>query len=295
MTRRAARRSGGRPGRQRRDTAGHHRPRRRFAQHFLEPAWVDKLASAIAPGPDQRFLEIGPGRGALTLALARQAARVLAVEIDRDLAADLARRAPDNVRVLEADVLRTDLVSLLRSEYGPEPRARIAGNLPYNISSPILFGLMRASTEPALIEDATLLIQSEVADRLVAAPGTKTYGVLTILVGLGAEVARLVDVPPGAFRPQPRVWSSLVRLRFRPPAVAIPDERYFELVVRRTFQHRRKMLLNAVAPLFGRDGAAPAGRTLDRIGIDGRRRPETLSLAELARLVEALRAGGAVL
>jgi 16S rRNA (adenine1518-N6/adenine1519-N6)-dimethyltransferase len=258
-------------------------PRRRFGQHFLEPAWVARVVAAIAPAADDTILEIGPGRGALTRPLAERAGRVIAVEIDRDLAAALPDAMPPNVRVVTGDVLAIDVEELLHGE----PRSvRVAGNLPYNVSSPILFQLVRSADEGRRLRDATLMLQQEVADRLVATPGTSGYGVLALQVGLSADVQRLFTLPPGAFRPPPAVTSALVRLQFRPPAQAV-DPAVFERVVRGMFLQRRKTLLNALAPVaatFGRSAA----ELLAAAGIDARRRPETLSLADVARLVRAV-------
>lgn len=258
------------------------RVRKRFGQHFLEPAWADKVVAAIDPRPDQTFLEIGPGHGVLTRRLAARAARLVAVEIDRDLAAALQAALPA-VEVLTADILGTDLDTL-----GLPAGTRIAGNLPYNISSPILFHLLDAQARTGLFADATLMLQREVADRLVARPGTKDYGVLTVSVALGARVSRLLTLPPGAFRPVPAVTSAVVRLAFRPAAdrPAVPPG--FDAMLRALFTRRRKTLFNGLRAVAGER----ARTALDATGIDGRRRPETLEVAELLRLAGALAGGG---
>ena len=298
------------------------RTRKRFGQHFLESAWADKVLAAIAPQPSDRFVEIGPGPGALTFRLAPRIAHLTAIEVDRDLAADLRPHLPDNVDLVVADVLEVDLLALAEAPF------RVAGNLPYNISSPILFRLIAAATgggaelkfraanvgelvpnpsrrgtevprhsgpeparnepanprarEPAIV-DATLMVQREVADRLEAAPGSGDYGVLSISVQLHADVRRVLTLPPGAFRPAPRVHSAVVRLTFRPPTVPIPDERQFEAMVRSMFTQRRKVLANALAA-FAESQGQQAGDVLRAAGIDPSRRPETLSLEELAVL-----------
>src|SRR5918993_888866 len=169
------------------------RTRKRFGQHFLEAAWADKVVAAIAPQPGDRFVEIGPGPGALTFRLAPRVAHLTAIEVDRDLAAELAPRLRANVDLVEADILEIDLSPFLSG--GP---VRVAGNLPYNISSPILFRLIDAASENPGLLDATLMIQREVADRLEAMPGTGDYGVLSISVQLHADVRRLLTLPPGA-------------------------------------------------------------------------------------------------
>ena len=260
-------------------------PRKRFGQHFLESAWADKVVDAIEPSPDDRFLEIGPGTGVLTRRLAAKVRELIAIEIDRDLATRLVADLPSNARVIVADVLETDLVSLT----GGLP-LRVAGNLPYNISSPILFSLLGAARRSTNLRDATLMLQLEVADRLLAKVGTADYGVLAILTTLHADVTRLLTLPPGAFRPVPRVRSAVVRLSFRPPTVSIADEAAFERMVRSLFTRRRKTLLNAARPYAAAVGRDPA-RALAVAGIDPRRRPETLQVPELARLAEAFVTG----
>ncbi len=148
------------------------RARRRFGQHFLEPAWVRKVVDAIAPAPDDRFLEIGPGRGAMTEPLTSRAAAVAAVEVDRNLAAALTTRQLPNLAVVGADVLEVDLAGVARDTLGATPgmQTRVVGNLPYNISSPILFRLLAAADQSGVFRDATLMMQKEVAERLVARP-----------------------------------------------------------------------------------------------------------------------------
>jgi len=260
------------------------RPRKRFGQHFLEQAWVDKLIAAVAPAAADTFLEIGPGRGALTRALAPRVARIIGVEIDRDLAAVLPSRVPDNVHVVTGDFLNVDLVALLRDEDQP---LRVIGNLPYNISSPILFRLLATADEGRRFRDATVMLQKEVADRVVAKAGAKGYGTLAVQVGLLADVDRLLTLPPGAFRPPPKVTSAVVRLRFRAPSADVGDPAAFERVVRGVFLQRRKTLLNALKPVadsFGRSAA----QVLERAGLDPSRRPETLDVHEMACLSRAV-------
>ena len=258
--------------------------RKRFGQHFLEQAWVDKLVAAVAPDPADTFLEIGPGRGALTRTLAPRVARVIAVEIDRDLAAALPSRVPGNVQVITNDFLDVDLPALLQDR--PTP-IRVIGNLPYNVSSPILFRLLAAADEGRRFRDATVMLQKEVADRVIARAGADGYGTLAVQVGLLADVDRLLTLPPGAFRPPPKVTSAVVRLRFRPAAADVGNAAAFERVVRGVFLQRRKTLLNALKPVadsFGRSAA----QVLERAGLDPSRRPETLDVHEMARLSRAV-------
>jgi 16S rRNA (adenine1518-N6/adenine1519-N6)-dimethyltransferase len=258
--------------------------RKRFGQHFLEPAWVNKLIAVLDPAAGDTFLEIGPGRGALTRALAPHVAHIVAVEIDRDLAAALPSQAPANVDVITGDFLDVDLEAVLRGEARP---LRVVGNLPYNVSSPILFRLLAAADEGRRFRDATVMLQKEVADRVVAAAGAAGYGTLAVQVGLLADVDRLLVLPPGAFRPPPKVTSAVVRLRFRAPAADVGDPSVFERVVRGVFLQRRKTLLNALKPVAGSFGRS-AAQVLEQAGLDPSRRPETLDVHEMARLSRAV-------
>jgi 16S rRNA (adenine1518-N6/adenine1519-N6)-dimethyltransferase len=257
------------------------RPKKRLGQHFLEAAWVRKVVDAIAPQPGDRFLEVGAGRGALTLGLAALAGEVLAVEVDPVAAAALEPALPSNVRVMVGDVLEVDLGAMARdlARRGP---VRVAGNLPYYISSPILFRLLPLPRAVPVV-DATVMLQKEVADRLVAAPDTREYGTLSVFVQLEADVRRVLSLPPGAFRPAPKVHSAVVQLRFRPPRVEVGDRALFERLVRSVFMQRRKTLANALKPFAARCRCAE-GALLEGAGVDGRRRPDTLDLAELAAL-----------
>jgi 16S rRNA (adenine1518-N6/adenine1519-N6)-dimethyltransferase len=257
------------------------RARKRFGQHFLEPAWVAKLVASIDPHDQEAFLEIGPGRGALTRALAPHVARLVGVEIDRDLAAALASSAPPNVEIVADDFLAVDVVRIAK-QAGPLP-VRVVGNLPYNVSSPIVFRLLSAADEGRVLADATLMLQREVADRLVAQPGSKAYGTLAVQVSRLADVTTVLTLPPGAFRPPPKVTSAVVHLAFRPSTVDVGDSAIFERVVRGAFLMRRKTILNALTPVadsLGRN-AADLLRGAD---VDPRLRPEDLTAAAFARI-----------
>ena len=257
--------------------------RKRFGQHFLEPAWVAKLVAAIAPQPGQTFLEIGPGRGQLTIPIARSGAIVHAVEIDRDLAAALRTAAVPNVHVHEGDFLAVP-PEVWHSGGIPY---RVAANLPYNLSTPILLRLLQYARE-GLLSDAVLMLQKEVADRLVAVPATRDYGPLAIAMTLQADVARVLLLPPGAFRPPPKVHSAVVRMVFRPNRLAIADRTRFDALVRHVFTQRRKMLSTALQSMAKGEGA-DARVWLRDADIDGTRRAETLTLEEFARLADASR------
>lgn len=255
--------------------------RKRFGQHFLEPPWADKVVRAIDPQPTDVFLEIGPGPGILTSRLAPRVSRLVAIEIDRDLAAALAPTLPPHAAVVSGDVLEVDIDKLLPAIGGP---VRVAGNLPYNISSPILFRLLLLESQRP-VRDATVMLQREVADRLTARPGTAEYGVLSVLVQWRATVTRLLAIPPGAFRPPPEVRSALIRLTFRPPPFALKDAALFERMVRGMFTQRRKTIANALAG-FARDAGVDPAAALAAADIDARRRPETLEIVEIARLAD---------
>jgi 16S rRNA (adenine1518-N6/adenine1519-N6)-dimethyltransferase len=284
------------------------RARKRFGQHFLEPAWVDKMIRAIDPKGDELFIEIGPGRGALTRPLAARAHSVTAYEIDRDLVAELRAAVIPNVTVVEGDFLEltTRESRANRESRIPNPVAvRVAGNLPYNVASPILFALADRYAGGLPIVDATLMLQREVADRLIASPGSKEYGVLSILIQHRADVEMILKLPPGAFRPAPKVHSALVRLRFHAPRPPVADLAVFAELVQAVFTRRRKTLANALLAYSaygaygGRESAranranrAPTPATaLDAAAIDGGRRPETLTIAEFARLADIYAAG----
>lgn len=260
--------------------------RKRFGQHFLEAAWVSRVVACIGPAPGELFLEIGAGDGQLALPLAAAGAKVVAVEKDRRLAARLRERAPATVRVVAGDVLEQDLAGLVAGRVdGP---ARVAGNLPYNVSTPILRQLMETQHRHACFADATLMLQREVADRVVGEPGSRQYGPLAILTRVGARAERVLTLPPGAFRPPPRVRSAVVSLRFRPSPVPIVDRARFERLVRSLFSHRRKTVLNALGPMARIESSHPPRELLARAGLAPDRRPGTLDLAELARLANTL-------
>ncbi len=259
---------------------GRARARKRYGQHFLEPAWADRLIGAIAPQPADSFLEIGPGRGALTFRLAPRVAHLTAVELDPAMVQVLEPRLPGNVTLVASDFLEFDIGSV-----AGRSGIRVAGNLPYNAAAPILFKLLKTYRDTSRLIDATLMVQREVADRIAAAPGSREYGTLSIFTQLRADVRRLLTLPPGAFRPIPKVHSTVLGLRFRRHSVEIRDEATFEALVRSIFTQRRKTLVNALRPFAAGHGFEPRA-AVDRAGLDGVRRPETLQLEELARLAD---------
>lgn len=248
-------------------------PRKRFGQHFLtDRHYLARIVEAIGPRPGDAMLEIGPGTGLLTAELARVVERLHVVEIDRDLAADLRRRfPPERVVVHEGDALTLDLASL------PAP-LRVVGNLPYNVSTPLLF---HVAASAGRVRDCVFMLQKEVVDRMVAAPGTADYGRLSVMLQYRFAMAMALRVPPGAFTPPPKVDSAVVRMRplgdERPRA---RDEPLFEAIVGSAFSQRRKTLRNAARERVPEAAFAKAG-------IDPSRRGETLSVAEFIALADA--------
>jgi 16S rRNA (adenine1518-N6/adenine1519-N6)-dimethyltransferase len=267
------------------------RRRRALGQHFLaDPGVAARIVEAVGATGADLVCEIGAGWGALTPALAARAGRLVALEIDPTLQAGLAaaaRRWPeaDRVEVLQADARTFAYEGLRALRPSPAGRVLVVGNLPYSASKAILARLLEAH---ATLDVAVLMLQREVADRLAAAPGGRDYGALSVFWQRWAEVRRLLVVPPGAFRPPPAVESAVVRTTFLAASrVSVADEAGFTRMVRAAFGQRRKTLANAL-----RGGGLGSGDRLDaalaRAAIDGRRRAETLSLEEFARLAEAL-------
>jgi 16S rRNA (adenine1518-N6/adenine1519-N6)-dimethyltransferase len=248
---------------------------RRLGQHFLRPASVERLLRAIAPRAEDVFLEIGPGRGALTLPLAARAARVVAVELDPRLAADLRARAPANVQLVEGDALEVDLRGLVPAG------SRVAGNLPYYVSSPLLRRILDLRGH---VRDVHAMLQDEVARRVAARPGSKEYGILSVLYGLHADLDIPLTFGPGAFAPPPKVHSAVLRAVFlpRPRAEGVRLET-LEILVQRAFARRRRTLENNLE-----DSYPNLKQHLRLLNIAGSRRAETLSVVEFARLAEAL-------
>jgi 16S rRNA (adenine1518-N6/adenine1519-N6)-dimethyltransferase len=257
-----------------------HIARKRFGQNFLVDAhYVARIVAAIDPQPGDNLVEIGPGLGALTRPLLAQAGRMDAVEIDRDLAARLAAEFPAELLALHiADALEFDFAALGEN-------LRVVGNLPYNISTPLLFHL---GGYDARLRDLHFMLQKEVVARMTAAPATPDYGRLSVMLQARFALTRLFVVPPGAFRPAPQVESAVVRLV--PLGSARPelrDEALFARIVTAAFGQRRKTLRNALAPICD-------GRTLVAAGIDPKARGETLSVADYVRLANVAAEANAV-
>jgi 16S rRNA (adenine1518-N6/adenine1519-N6)-dimethyltransferase len=256
---------------------GGHAPRKRFGQHFLHDRGViAKIVAAVDPRPGDALVEIGPGLGALTGPLAERAGRLAAIEIDRDLAARLEETQP-GLTVHRGDVLEFDFGCL------PEG-LRVVGNLPYNVSTPLLF---RLAAQAGRLRDVHVMLQREVVDRMVARPSTAAYGRLSVMLQYRFAMEKLFDVKPGAFRPPPKVDSSFVRLVPLPAcALGARDEARLARVVTAAFTKRRKQLRNALAEVA--DEAA-----LRELGIDPKLRPENLSVADYVAIANAVGDSGA--
>ena len=261
------------------------RPRPRFAQHFLVAREVtEAIAGLVRPATGEVVVEIGPGRGALTEALLAVVDRLVAVEIDRDLVALLRTRpSASKLDLIEGDILQIDLREVLRAAGGC--RLLMVGNLPYNITAPLIFHLLAHAD---CISRAIVMVQREVAQRLVARPGSKDYSLLSVLVALRAEVELRLQVERDCFRPVPAVDSSVVELRFAPKLrYAVQDVTGFDRLVRRAFGQRRKMLRNSLLGLNPAGGRPWLKEVAQQAGIDLTRRPEELSIEEFIRLSDA--------
>ncbi len=258
--------------------------RKRYGQHFLtDPRILGRIADAVGISPGDTVVEIGPGRGALTAELLSRVGpkgRLVAVEVDRDLAAMLKVQYADHreFTLVEGDVLATDLTVQVKRPF------LLAGNIPYNITTPILFRAL----EPPRAERMVFLVQLEVAQRLVAAPASEDYSALSVNAQALAKLEIVFRVPPGAFNPPPKVESAVIRMTPREsPDIAPHEEPAFKKLVQALFSQRRKQMLRAVRSARGLD-AYNAGAALDRAGIGHTLRPEVLAPADFARLLRAL-------
>jgi 16S rRNA (adenine1518-N6/adenine1519-N6)-dimethyltransferase len=250
-----------------------HHPKKRFGQHFLHDRnIIGRIVAALAPKSNDKIVEIGPGKGALTRALLTRVTHLDAVELDRDLIAHLQSEWPaDQLTLHNADALKFDFCRLT----GDGHQLRVIGNLPYNISTPLLFHLL---DQAGCIADMVFMLQKEVVQRMIATPGGKDYGRLSVMIQYRCALEKLFDVAPGAFTPPPQVDSSVVRLiPHAAPPVAVDDPEQFSRTVRAAFASRRKTLRNNMRGLL-------SAEQMLALGIDPTRRAETLSLAEFAAL-----------
>jgi len=251
-----------------------HVPRKRFGQHFLhDPRIIGKILLAISPEPGDTLVEIGPGLGAITLPLLEKAGRLTAIELDRDVIPHLetSARNKGNLRIVQGDALETAL-----APFAPAGgKLRLVGNLPYNVSTPLLFHFLEQADH---VQDMHFMLQKEVVQRMAAKPGGREYGRLTVMLASRCRVEPLFNIGPGAFRPPPKVDSAFVRLTpFVAPPFTIPDRGRYAQIVTQAFSHRRKTLKNALMGLVDETAMIAAG-------IDPKSRPETLSAADYAKL-----------
>ena len=247
------------------------RARKRFGQHFLtDPAVLERIGAALALRPEDKLFEIGPGHGALTEVLYGQCGRFVGVEIDRDLIALLRARFTE-LEVVNADVLRLDFREVFASRDW-----RVAGNLPYNISTPLLVKLFAVTD---LVRDMHFMVQREVALRLCASPGSKAWGRLTVLAQYHCRIEALFDVPPTSFKPPPKVWSQVIRLTPRADKLPLTDPDCLETVVRTAFSQRRKRVSNALKSL---------NFDWEAVGIAADTRPDQLSVEDFVKLANTL-------
>ncbi len=251
-----------------------HRPRKRFGQNFLQdPQIIFQIAEAINPRENQHLVEIGPGNGALTNELVEYVGFLDLIELDRDLVEILKKKFGDNesVRIHGSDALKFDFKCL----YSKGNKLRVVGNLPYNISTPLLFSLLKYAE---IVEDMHFMLQKEVVDRICSQPGSKQYGKLSVLMQSRCQTEKLFDVAPECFKPSPKVHSSLIRLKpLATPPVKIADPKVFEFVVAQAFSQRRKTLRNTLKNIISEE-------QLKSLGIDPKARAETLGLEAFALL-----------
>jgi len=252
-----------------------HRPRKRFGQHFLHDRnIIDKIAMAINPQTDDTVIEIGPGQGALTEALVNSGCNLHAIELDRDLIEGLSTRWP-SLNVIHDDALKIDLSQLA----APRNPMKLVGNLPYNVSTPILFHALKHLPS---IEKMVFMLQQEVVERMIAPPGSKTYGRLSVMLQYQCQLRKLFAVPPGAFNPPPKVNSAIVELTpKRTPSPLAQNELTLAAVVRAAFGQRRKTIANGLKSLASRELIAAAG-------IDPATRAEQLEVADFVTLANRI-------
>lgn len=267
------------------------RPSKRFGQHFLHDRnIVSKIIAAFKPEVDDTVVEIGPGTGALTAELVERARNVVAIEFDRKLIPGLLERfgSRTNFKLVEADALKTDICAAIH----PAGSARLVANLPYNISTAIL---QRLIEQRECISEMLLMLQREVVERMLAPAGSSDRGYLSVVVEAYCDSEKLFDVSPRAFRPPPKVWSSVVRLVLQPrPAVAVVDEELMWQVVSAGFAQKRKTILNNLRNTIGQlnkivKANGGASIVLCKAGVDVQRRAETLTLPEWLQIVSALK------
>lgn len=261
-------------------------PKKRFGQNFLiDQNIVKKILKVFSPAPDDIVVEIGPGLGALTIPLSEKVSKVIAIELDRDLAAILKKETPSNVDVINEDALLFNYVDLKKQF---NKKLRVVANLPYNISTPVIFKLLE---ERDVFTDLTLMLQKEVATRIVAPPGRKDYGVLSVMTQLFAEISIAFTLSPSVFYPKPDVQSSVVKFELlEKPRFDIKNIHLFRSIVKAAFGQRRKTLKNALQDIDGETlSSEKLQEILQKSNIDPMRRGETLSLEEFKNLYDNIK------
>jgi len=261
-------------------------PKKKLGQHFLiDRNILNKVIRTAEVGKEDVVMEVGPGLGEMTLALARSAKRVIAVEIDARLAEILKKKLADctNVEVVQSDILKVDFKHLFKKEGHP---VKVVANLPYQITTPLLFRFIEARE---VFSTFTLMLQKEVAQRMAASPGGKEYGRLSVLLQMFLDLSVCFFIPPSGFFPHPKVESAVVKMVWKEePVVNLRDEEWFKKVVKACFGYRRKTLVNAL-----KHSELPLPESIEsrmeKIEIDPRRRPETLTIEEFVRLADALK------
>ncbi len=254
----------------------HQSPRKRFGQHFLHHQQIiQRIIAAIAPQPEQHLVEVGPGKGALTLPLLQHGCRLDVIELDRNLIQQLEQKTLSfkQLRIHQGDVLKFDFKQLVAK------KLRIIGNLPYNISTPLLFHLLNYASN---IQDMTFMLQKEVVDRMVAVPATSEYGRLSVMLQYACQITKLFDVSPSAFYPPPKVDSSIVQLiPYCTPPVEVINQKHFAQIVALAFSQRRKTLRNTLKKQLDI-------KNIQTAGVNPQARAETLTLEDFARLANTL-------
>ncbi len=250
-----------------------HKSRKRFGQNFLQDvAYQQRVASTIQVGKGDKLIEIGPGKGAITAHLLREHGALTAIEIDRDLSSTLQFKYADNgLSIIQGDALKVDFAEIAGNE-----KLAVIGNLPYNISTPLIFYLLASLKH---INQMVFMLQKEVVDRIIAPPGDKTYGRLSVMAGLHLNAERLFNVPPGAFFPQPKVISSVVRLTPNGRKIEQGTQQRLARIVGAAFGQRRKTLRNAIKDQI-------TEQQIISVGLDPKTRPENLSVEDFLSLAE---------
>ena len=267
-----------------------HRATKRFGQNFLtDPRIINGIVENLSPRSGETIIEIGPGKGALTAVLLERNARVVAIELDKNLVPLLHERflSYTNLKLLNADALDVNFCE----QALPQEKIKVVANLPYNISTAIL---QRLISQRACLDEMVLMLQKEVVERIQAPAGSRDRGYLSVLIEAYCETEKLFDVAPGAFQPRPKVWSSVIKLKFRPEfSLEIKNENLFWSVVSAGFKHKRKTILNnlrhapgALAEVIKRNGGASI--VLCRAEVELQRRAETLTLDDWGRITRAL-------